>query len=142
MRQSVIRFAIYPETELLKLHLLFQGNRNSATSRYEKPLKIHPLDVAKKYVERIPHLMQQHKAGYGEILSYTDLINTITIVEVFKGSRAFRDLNLAATRARIYHHTALLATWKTVLNCQFHPKDTAKDQQQQAADGITTGDIS
>ena len=47
MRQSVIRCTMYPNTELWKLHLLFQGNRNSATP----DTKNHPLDVAKKYVE-------------------------------------------------------------------------------------------
>ena len=31
-------------------------------ARYEKPLsKKPPLDVAKKYMERTPHVMQQHE---------------------------------------------------------------------------------
>ena len=39
---------MYPNIELWKLHLLFVGNKNSATPNREN----HPLlDVAKKYVE-------------------------------------------------------------------------------------------
>ena len=30
-------------------------------ARYEKPLKNHPLDVAKNMWKRIPYLMQQHE---------------------------------------------------------------------------------
>ena len=52
MRQAVVTFTMYPDTDLQKLHLLFQGNRNSATpDKKKKTLKNHPLDVAEKYVE-------------------------------------------------------------------------------------------
>ena len=51
MGQSVIRCTMYANTELWKLHMLFLGNRNSATPDTKNHLKNHPLDVAKKYVE-------------------------------------------------------------------------------------------
>ena len=51
MGPSVIgRCILYSNTELWKLQLLFLGDEQ-CYARYEKPLKNHPLNVAKKYVE-------------------------------------------------------------------------------------------
>ena len=60
-----------------------------------------------------------------KIPSCTVSSKPITIVDVLW--RAWRDLNLAPARARIYHHmTALLAARKAVCNWQLCPRNTAK----------------
>jgi len=74
-------------TELWKLHLLFLGDRNSATPDKKKTLKEHPLDVAIKYVE----MYSSSNAAAQDPEERVQLIN-ILIINTLQGKLSHKKL--------------------------------------------------